>query len=443
MKLAGRLQLHSLAIVALAVLVVRLVVGTPLSTLAVPALVAGAIAAIVARAMAVTITRPMNDLADVTRNLALGDLSSRPPLSAPGEVGELATAVHRLAEQLGARMVALRAEESLLAALIESLNEGVVAIGQRNQVLRINSAGRSLLRVTDAVPFDVDQLPRVRELQHAIQAAIQGATTDPFELAVGDRMLSLTARPLQGGGAVLALFDLTRIRQLEIVRRDFVANVSHELRTPLTVIAGFAETLADDDPPADRRREFAATIRTHAERMQRIVDDLLDLSRLESGRWMPAVDDQDVADVAAESLSAVAASAYDKGLSLEVEVASDASVVIADATALRQILANLLDNAVRHTAAGHVTVFADRGTAGVWIGVRDSGPGIGAEHLPRIFERFYRVDAGRTRESGGTGLGLAIVKHLVESHGGRVRAESGLGKGTTIAAFFPDRPPPV
>nr|MDQ3082878.1 ATP-binding protein [Gemmatimonadota bacterium] len=442
MKLAGRLQLHSLAIVALAVLVVRLVVGTPLSTLAVPALVAGAIAAIVARAMAVTITRPMNDLADVTRNLALGDLSSRPPLSAPGEVGELATAVHRLAEQLGARMVALRAEESLLAALIESLNEGVVAIGQRNQVLRINSAGRSLLRVTDAVPFDVDQLPRVRELQHAIQAAIQGVTTDPFELTVGDRMLSLTARPLQGGGAVLALFDLTRIRQLEIVRRDFVANVSHELRTPLTVIAGFAETLADDDPPAERRREFAATIRTHAERMQRIVDDLLDLSRLESGRWMPAVDDQDVADVAAESLSAVAASANDKGLSLEVEVASDASVVIADATALRQILANLLDNAVRHTAAGHVTVFADRGTAGVWIGVRDSGPGIGAEHLPRIFERFYRVDAGRTRESGGTGLGLAIVKHLVESHGGRVRAESGLGRGTTIAAFFPDRPPP-
>ena len=443
MKLAGRLQLHSLAIVALAVLVVRLVVGTPLSTLAVPALVACAIAAIVARAMAVTITRPMNDLADVTRNLALGDLSSRPPLSAPGEVGELATAVHRLAEQLGARMVALRAEESLLAALIESLNEGVVAIGQRNQVLRINSAGRSLLRVTDAVPFDVDQLPRVRELQHAIQAAIQGVTTDPFELTVGDRMLSLTARPLQGGGAVLALFDLTRIRQLEIVRRDFVANVSHELRTPLTVIAGFAETLADDDPPAERRREFAATIRTHAERMQRIVDDLLDLSRLESGRWMPAVDDQDVAYVAGESLSAVASSASDKGLSLEVEVASDASVVIADATALRQILANLLDNAVRHTAAGHVTVFADRGTAGVWIGVRDSGPGIGAEHLPRIFERFYRVDAGRTRESGGTGLGLAIVKHLVESHGGRVRAESGLGKGTTIAAFFPDRPPPV
>lgn len=443
MKLAGRLQLHSLAIVALVALVVRLVVGTPLSTLALPAIVAGAIAAMVARAMAVTITRPMNDLADVTRNLALGDLSSRPPLSAPGEVGELATAVHRLAEQLGARMDALRGEESLLAALIESLNEGVVAIGQRNQVLRINSAGRSLLRVTDAVPFDVDQLPRVRELQHAIQAAIQGATTDPFELAVGDRILSLTARPLQGGGAVLALFDLTRIRQLEIVRRDFVANVSHELRTPLTVIAGFAETLADDDPPAERRREFAATIRTHAERMQRIVDDLLDLSRLESGRWMPAADDQDVADVAAEALSAVAVSAYDKGLSLKVEVASGAAVVIADATALRQILSNLLDNAVRHTAAGHVTVVADRGTAGVWIGVKDSGPGIGAEHLPRIFERFYRVDAGRTRESGGTGLGLAIVKHLVESHGGRVRAESGLGKGTTIAAFFPDRPPPV
>ncbi|MEJ7760719.1 MAG: ATP-binding protein [Gemmatimonadaceae bacterium] len=440
MKIAGRLQMHSVAVVALVVLLVRLILGTPLSELAVPAIVACMLVLVIGRIVAVSITRPIDELAGVARALALGDQTSRPPLSAPGEVGELATAVHRLAEQLSARMVAQHAEESLLAALIESLNEGVVAIGQRQQVLRINSAGRTLLRVTDDVPFGVDRLPRVRELQYAIQAALQGATTEPFELAVSGHTLSLTARPLTGGGAVLAFFDLTRIRQLEMVRRDFVANVSHELRTPLTVIAGFAETLADDDLPLERRRQFAKTIYTHTERMQRIVDDLLDLSRLESGRWTPSVSEQDVAAVAADALSSVQASADAKGLNLQVEVSAPASSLIADITALRQVLANLLENAVRHTSFGHVTVFADREIGGVWIGVRDSGPGIGAEHLPRIFERFYRVDAGRTRDSGGTGLGLAIVKHLVETHGGRVRAESAIGHGTTIAAFFPDRP---
>ncbi len=442
MKISGRLQMHSLAVVGLVVLMIRILDGTPLSDLAVPALGAGALAVLIARAMAVRITRPMDELSEVTRSLAQGNLSSRPPLSAPGEVGELATAVHRLAEHLGARMGALRAEESLLTALIESLNEGVLAISQRQQVLRINEAGRNLLRVGDAVPFGVDRLPRARELQQVIQAALQGLTTEPFELAVGDRVLSLTARPLAGGGAVLALFDLTRIRQLEMVRRDFVANVSHELRTPLTVIAGFAETLADDDPPAESRHKFLATIRSHTERMQRIVDDLLDLSRLESGRWLPAIAEQDIAAVADDALSAVSALAAAKGLTLDVNVAADAANVVADGTALRQILANLLENAVRHTSIGRVTVFTARDNGGVWLGVRDTGPGIGAEHLPRIFERFYRVDPGRTRESGGTGLGLAIVKHLVETHGGRVRAESAVGRGTTIAAFFPDRVQP-
>jgi len=259
---------------------------------------------------------------------------------------------------------------------------------------------------------------------------------------MGDRTVSLTARPLSGGGAVLALFDLTRIRQLELVRRDFVANVSHELRTPLTVIGGFAETLADDDPPETTRRQFASTIRAHTQRMQRIVDDLLDLSRLESGRWLPDAAPVDVRSAANEVLASVKQVADEKGLTLEISVDDSATTIVADRTALRQILSNLVENAVRHTISGTVTVFAERDGTGVWVGVSDTGPGIGAEHLPRIFERFYRVDVGRSRDSGGTGLGLAIVKHLVEAHGGRVNATSELGKGTRIAALFPDRPAP-
>jgi len=441
MRLTRRLQLHALTVVALVVVAILIFDNTTSwRALLLPATVAAVAGVILATVMARTLTRPMEELRDVARSLATGSLTSRPPLSSTGELGELATAIHRLAEHLGGRMEELQSEDALLTALIESLNEGVVAIGPQKQAVRINQAGRALLRVNDRMPFPADRLPRHPELQLAIQSALEGEITEPVELMLGDRTVSLTARPLSGGGAVLALFDLTRIRQLELIRRDFVANVSHELRTPLTVIAGFAETLADDDPPEDTRRHFASTIRTHARRMQRIVDDLLDLSRLESGRWLPETVSVDVRTAADEVLGGVKRIADHKGLSLATLVDESAGTVIADRTAVRQVLSNLVENAVRHTASGSVTVFAKRDGDGVWIGVNDTGPGIPSEHLSRIFERFYRVDVGRDRESGGTGLGLAIVKHLVEAHGGRVTARSDPGNGTRIAAFFPDSP---
>jgi two-component system phosphate regulon sensor histidine kinase PhoR len=441
MRLTGRLQLHALAVVGLVVVAILVLDHTATwRELLVPAAAAAVGALILATVLARALTRPMEELRDVTRSLAAGSLTRRPPLTASGELGELATAIHRLAEHLGGRMEELQSEDALLTALIESLNEGIVAIGPQKQAVRINQAGRDLLRISDRTPFPVDRLPRHPELQLAIQSALDGVVTEPVELMMGEHTVSLTARPLSGGGAVLALFDLTRIRQLELIRRDFVANVSHELRTPLTVVAGFAETLADDDPPEDTRRHFASTIRTHARRMQRIVDDLLDLSRLESGRWLPETAPVDVRSAADEVLSGVKRAADQKGLSLATLVDESAGTMVADRTAVRQVLSNLVENAVRHTTTGSVTVFAKRDGDGVWIGVNDTGPGIPAEHLSRIFERFYRVDAGRDRDSGGTGLGLAIVKHLVEAHGGRVSARSDPGNGTRIAAFFPDIP---
>lgn len=441
MNLTERLQLQSLLVVAALVVIVRVRLDVAWSALAMPAILGALIGLALAWVIARSVTGPMRELTAVTRDLARGDLSTRPSLSAVGEVRDLSTAVHRLAEQLGTRIGALQAEDALLTALIESLNEGVIAVDAPRQVVRINRAGRELLKVTEVVPFSTDRLPRVRELHHAIGAALSGIITEPAELALGDRTVSLTARPLLGGGAVLALFDLTRIRKLETVRRDFVANVSHELRTPLTVIGGFAETLADDDPPPDTRRHFAATIRTHTERMQRIVDDLLDLSRLDTGRWLPEATDLDIAALARDAFSTVDAQAVEKGLELRTEVEAEAGTLVADRTAMRQILSNLVENAVRHTTLGSVTIFAKRNGKGVSVGVCDTGPGIAPQHLPRIFERFYRVDMGRGRDSGGTGLGLAIVKHLVETHGGGVTAESQLGKGTTISAFFPDPEP--
>ena len=386
-----------------------------------------------------SVSRPVIELRDVARAIADGDLDRRPALTAPGEVGDLALALHRMAEQLGSRLEALEADEALLIAVVEALAQGLVVIDRGGNVVRLNQSARQLLELQAAVPFSVDRLPREGSLVRDVRAAMQGTPVETSELGVGSRTLALTARPLPNGGAVLAFMDLTARRRLETIRRDFVANVSHELKTPLTVINGFAETLADGHLPDEDRHRFAATIQSNARRMQRIVDDLLDLSRYESGAWRPDPAMVDVRATTSEVMAAVRPVAEAKGIALLAEIGADAERVWADPTALRQILDNLVQNAVRYTTSGSVTLFSRRVDHGILIGVRDTGIGIPAEHLPRIFERFYRVDPSRSRDEGGTGLGLAIVRHLAEAHGGAVRAESTLGVGTTIAVLFPPR----
>lgn len=405
-------------------------------------LVAGLISFLLAGILAVlfarSVSRPIVDLSNVARSLAAGERKRHPPLAAPGEVGDLADAVHRLAEQLEARISALAAEQSVLSALVETLNEGVIAISPAHEVVRISETGRRLLSIDRPVPFAVDFLPRDATLRNAIALALSGTATEPEELMIDETTLSLTARPLVNGGAVVALFDLTPIRKLEAVRRDFVANVSHELRTPLTIIGGFAETLQDPGIPAARRAEFAKTIFSNTQRMQRIVDELLDLSRIETGHWRPRPESIRVADLAAEVFARSATSAKSKSVTLDTSIDPEAQTIVADRTALDQILMNLVENALRHTGdGGRIRIQTLAEADGVSLIVSDTGSGIPPEHLPRIFERFYRADSGRSREAGGTGLGLAIVRHLVEAHGGMVRAESVVGAGTTIRIFFP------
>ena len=405
--------------------------------------VALAVALLVAWSMARTITQPLLELRNVARAIADGDLERRASLDAPGELGDLALSLRELSVQLASRDAARRADEALLVQLTESLNEGVVGVDATRHVIRINETGRRLLGVRDAIPFSADLIPRDRALRDALQAAFDGDTTEGSEATLLGRTVNITARPLESGGAVLALLDLTRLRRLESVRRDFVANVSHELRTPLTIIGGFAETLVHDDPPVERRRQFAERILGNTRRMQRIVDDLLDLSRIESGSWTPNPARVDLAAIAADVISAARDTAGAKGVRLEASIHPGAREIWADPTAIRQVLGNLVENAVRHTATGHVAIFSIvRNDGGLTVGVRDTGSGIAPEHLPRIFERFYRVDPGRSRDEGGTGLGLSIVKHLVEAHGGTVRAESTVGVGTTIAVHFPAAAPP-
>jgi two-component system, OmpR family, phosphate regulon sensor histidine kinase PhoR len=389
-------------------------------------------AMIVAAVFSRRVSRPIVELRDVTRAIAAGDLGRRPSLNAPGEVGDLAASVSRMSDELRRRLQEMQDEDGRLIAIIESLDEAIVAVDARGDVVRMNDAARTLFDVTDALPFPSVELPMGPALRGALQSAMKGSASESVETRLGDRIVALTARPLPAGGAVLAVLDLTERRRLETVRRDFVANVSHELKTPLTVIGGFAETLRDPHLAENDRLRFIDLLMTNTIRMQRIVDDLLDLSRYESTAWTPKPADVDLESLVSDLFAAFGPVAADKHLTLASEIEPAARTVRFDPTALRQVLSNLIDNAIRYTQAGSVNVSARRSGVGILIAVRDTGVGIGAEHLGRIFERFYRVDPSRSRSDGGTGLGLAIVRHLVEAHGGRVSAESSAGGGTTV-----------
>jgi two-component system phosphate regulon sensor histidine kinase PhoR len=250
----------------------------------------------------------------------------------------------------------------------------------------------------------------------------------------------MNARPLPSGGAVLVMHDLTELRRLEAMRRDFVANVSHELKTPLTSISGYAETLLADRPDPETTRRFLSTILANATRMQRLVDNLLDLARLEAGHWTPEPEPIDVAGLAQDAWEGTRNGSPASPVTFAIEVGPGAETLVADPDAFHQVLTNLMENALRYTPPGGCIIC--RSTVdgpGVAVSLADSGSGISPEHLPRIFERFYRSDPSRSRDEGGTGLGLAIVKHLVEAHGGRVSAQSERGKGTIITCWFPNQ----
>jgi two-component system phosphate regulon sensor histidine kinase PhoR len=403
------------------------------------ALIALLVGAVLALLAARSIAQPLTDIAGAARAIAAG-AAPRFPRSGISEVDALVQSLRQMHQQLGDRFSELRREQAESAALVESMVEGVIAADGRGHIVTANPAARRLLGYAgaDALP-DLPALFRVKAAREVVDVVLQGSAVQDRQLEMDGRVLLVNARPLPNGGAVLVLHDLTEVRRLEAVRRDFVANVSHELKTPLTSISGYAETLLGDAADAETTHRFLGTILSNARRMQRLVDDLLDLSRIEAGRWQPNRTDVDVAAVAREAWAALAVRAETNRVELTLELAPDAAVVHADLDALRQILTNLLDNSLRYTPpGGRITCVSQRTAGGVAVSVRDNGVGITGDHLPRIFERFYRADSSRSRDEGGTGLGLAIVKHLVEAHGGRVSAASERGSGTTVTCVFPD-----
>ncbi|HTM19401.1 MAG TPA: ATP-binding protein [Kofleriaceae bacterium] len=346
------------------------------------------------------------------------------------EVGQRATT----AEQT---VVTLTSERARLAAILEGLADGVIAVDARADVSLMNHAALEILGLSEApVARPIYTLLRSPELQDLI--ASPGGRTSELDLPERNRRVLVRATPMTGGGYILVMSDVTEVRRLETVRRDFVANVSHELRTPVSIISANTETLLDGalDDPAHARPLLEAAHR-NAERLSRIITDLLDLSRLEAGRYQIRREAVPAAVVASRAIDAVERTARERGTAITVEV-PPALTVEADDKALEQVLVNYLENAVKDTPpGGKVHVLARPLGARVRIEVRDDGPGIEAGYRQRVFERFYRIDPGRSREMGGTGLGLSIVKHMAEAMGGSVGVEPVDPHGSTFWIELP------
>jgi len=409
-------------------------------TVAVTGLGAMALALVVAYWLSLALARPTVILAERARQLAKGDFSARAPLDqGVAELGDLSSAFNRLTEQLKARISDTERDRDEMGALIDTMAEGVLALDEGARVLRANRTARSLLGFPGEIPKNcpVGTLVRHQELRELLEGSVVHPVQGQ-EIRIGDRVLLAASRRLARGGAVTTFLDVTETRRLEQVRRDFVANASHELKTPLTSIRGFAETLLEEDPPDALKLQFLASIRDNALRLQRLVEDLLDLSRLESGNWTASRDTVSVEATAREAWQMFEEIAERRGIAFAVE--GDAEVV-ADRHALVQVFRNLMENSLRHTEdGGHVYVGVTPPAAGLAeVALSDDGEGIPSRALPRIFERFYRADSSRARDIGGTGLGLSIVRHLVGAMGGEVSAESTLGEGTTIRFTLPSR----
>lgn len=406
-------------------------------------LVIGIIAVLIAAAMSaivsVAATRPLRRMREIAAAMAGGDLTSRVRTFRRDEIGDLGRSLDTLSSELQKRLGQLERERAEMSALVDSMLEGVVAVSAEGIIRRANPAARRIFRVEGEIEGAASEvMTRRKEFLNIVRRALNGEQVSAIELSADRRQLIASAQPLPEGGAVLVFMDVTELRRLEDVRKDFIANASHELKTPLTAIKGYSETLLQQDLTDDVRLRFTRTLNANVERLQDIINDLLDLSRIESGGWSLDYEAIDLNEVADEAWQPIAAIAAGKGISVTMDIEEAARHVVADRAALRQILTNLFSNAVRYApSSGSTSLTATYTGDEVHLQVRDTGSGIPASQLNRIFERFYRVDPARSRVEGGTGLGLAIVRHLVNQHGGRTWAESTLGSGTTIHVVLP------
>jgi two-component system phosphate regulon sensor histidine kinase PhoR len=390
----------------------------------------------------------------IAHQMSEGDFTVRAPIRSPDEIGALGRALNGLAARLREKIHDLGHEQAKATAILDGMIEGVIAVDGRDIILLMNERARAMFGLDatrgEGKPFL--EVIRNTELHEAFR---EGRTADEGsvshrELRLAspvERRVQVNAVPLRLGtnevGVVMVLHDVTELRRLEQVRTEFVANVSHELRTPLTAIQGYLETLLSGAlEEQENARRFLEIVFRHTERLGRLLNDLMDLSNIELGRVALKLGPTRLDDAVDTVLAIISPKAKSGKVALRSQLPRELPPVLADRDRLVQILIDLVDNAVKYTPrGGRVTVRVQEPANGwVEVDVVDNGIGIPPADLPRITERFYRVDKARSRELGGTGLGLAIVKHLVIAHGGELTIDSTLGEGTTVRFTLPTAP---
>ena len=372
-------------------------------------------------------------IAGVAERYRRGDLT--PPHLGFGddELGTVARALDESVQEVGRRLGEQARDRARMEAILAGMVEGVIVVDPQARLQLVNDAARQMLRLEQVAigrPYiETIRLPAIAEL---VAGVLFGRTPGALQLSPPrdpSRTIMATAAPAAGAiahGVILVLHDITDLRRADQIRRDFVANVSHELRTPLTAIRGYVEALSEGDADEVERRRFLEIIARHTQRMERLVKDLLRLARLDAGQETLDLIACDTRSLAETVITDVTTAVTERGQRIEVTIGTGADTVRADPARLHDALRNLVANAITYAPEqSTIRIDAERVGDGVAISVSDEGPGIPDEDLSRVFERFYRVDKSRARDPGGTGLGLAIVKHLVELHGGTVRAENG------------------
>jgi two-component system phosphate regulon sensor histidine kinase PhoR len=403
-------------------------------------LIAIAAALLVAGAASRYVARRLGRIVAFAERVAAGDLTARIASTSGDEIGQVAAALDKTARRVEESFARVQTSRRELETLLNSMQDAVIAVDADGRVQWANHGMDGLLPHPPSLNAPVVDSIRDPDFLAAIQGAArdQVVTSARSNTIAPGRTFDVTAAPMPGGGAVAVLRDLTESERMEKTRRDFIANVSHELRTPLTSIQGYAETILDSAHEGNHVREFLEIIRKNAARMTRLTEDLLTLARVESGEQRFDIQEVSAEELLRDALESFREVARPYEVELVEENAALSRNVNADREAIHQIFSNLIENALKYAAAGKKVVLGARPAGnGVEFYVQDFGPGISSEHLPRLFERFYRVDKARSRESGGTGLGLAIAKHIVLAHGGTIRAESELNHGSTFLFILP------
>jgi two-component system phosphate regulon sensor histidine kinase PhoR len=416
------------------------------------AAIVAALAALVGLGVSRRLSRPLEELRLAAQRFAGGELDRRVSVSGSVETASLGKAMNQMAVQLDDRIRTVTSQRNLQEAILSSMSEGVIAVDTEQRIIDLNSAAADMIGVQgmEARGKTIQEIVRSSELRRLVSDALSGSGSVEGDIVFRhDRERYVQGhgtvlRDAAGGniGVLIVLNDITRLKRLENIRRDFVANVSHELKTPITSIKGFVETLQDSSfENLEEVRRFLGIIGSHTDRLDSIIEDLLSLSRLEQ-----ASDSADLQrelapliDILQAGARACELQSSSRGIIIAIDCDKDILCRV-NRPLIEQAVVNLIDNAIKYSDDNtEIKVSGEESGSGVTISVHDQGIGIAKEHLPRIFERFYRVDRGRSRKLGSTGLGLAITKHIALAHGGRVSVESTPGEGSTFSIFLPRR----